>query len=102
MFTNTSCTIIRGDIRQHFPSVYWQQNIAENMNNNQREPMDSLLLIIPTRAEIDIKNDDLIFKGNVDDSMPVNDLRSQGGYYAVKGVKPYLWGANPHYEITGE
>lgn len=101
MYTNASCTIYSRDGgRIVFEQVYCEASKGMLANKKLRESSDGLLLIIPTNQKLDIQNEDIVFIGIVPD-IPLNELKNQYDFYVVKDVTSFLFGKNPHYEITG-
>ena len=101
MFTNSACTIFDKDgNRQEFHAVYWQGKQEHRANKDGREPSDSLLLIIPTDKALNLHLDDTIFRGIIED-LTVPELKKKHKFYVISTIKDFLFGENPHYEITG-
>ena len=102
MFTNSSCTFFdRNGQKTIFEKVFWLGSKITNINENGRKPADSLMLIIPASEKLNIRLEDIVFKGVMED-MPLNELKKNNDFYVVKEVKEFLFGSNPHYEIKGE
>ena len=101
MFTNSACTFFdRNGQKTAFENVYWQSSKGMNINEKGRMPSDSVLIIIPTSKALNIRLEDIVFKGIAED-IPLNELKKHNDFFVVKEVKEYLFGSNPHYEITG-
>ena len=101
MFTNSACTFVdRNGNKTVFEAVYWENSNAMSINNNGRKPSDSVLIIIPTSEALNISLEDTVFKGIAED-IPLNELKKHNDFYVVKGIKPFLFCSNPHYEIIG-
>lgn len=102
MFTNSACTFFdRNGQKSIFENVYWQSSKSMNISKSDRKPSDSVLIIILTSEELNIRLEDIVFKGIAED-IPLNELKKHNDFYVVKDVKPFLFGRNPHYEIVGE
>lgn len=101
MFTNAACTIFdRSGNKTVFEKVYLENSNAMAINDKSRQPSDSVLIIIPTSEALNISLEDTVFKGIAED-IPLNELKKHNDFYVVKGIKPFLFGSNPHYEIIG-
>lgn len=101
MFTNSACTFFdRNGQKTVFEKVYWHSSKSMNINENGRKPSDSVLIIIPTSKALNIRLEDIVFKGIAED-IPLNELKKHNDFFVVKEIKPFLFGRNPHYEITG-
>ncbi len=101
MFTNSACTFVdRNGNKTVFEAVYWENSNAMSINNNGRKPSDGILIIIPTSEALNIHLEDTVFEGIMED-LPLSELKRLHKFYVVKGIKPFLFGSNPHYEITG-
>lgn len=101
MFTNSACTIFdRNGQKTVFDKVYWQGSKGMNINENGRKPTDSVLIIIPASKPLDIRLEDIIFKGIAED-ISLNELKKHNDFYVVSEIKEFLFGSNPHYEIKG-
>ena len=101
MFTNSSCTFFDNNGQKTiFEKVYWQGAKGTNINDNGRKSADNLLIVIPTDKPLNIQLEDMIFKGITED-ISLIELKKQHKFYVVKEIKEFLFGSNPHYEITG-
>lgn len=103
MITNSACTIFDKDgNKTAFPKVWLESvnGMTTSAKTNSRQPIDSIFIVIPTRDKLNIRLEDIIFGGIVE-NLSLGELKKKYKFYVVEEIKPFLFGNNPHYEIKG-
>ncbi|GAB5081330.1 hypothetical protein Osc1_05030 [Hominimerdicola sp. 21CYCFAH17_S] len=119
MLTNTDCTLYAYDkatggfIRHKMENVYWRENKAGNVLKSGLQTADSTTVYIYTDEVVPQSvSKDMLVKGACDFefdnssaqsiSASMKAFRGAHNYITVMSIDNYMYGGNPHIEVSAK